>query len=205
MSLRLAVLVSGRGSNLAAIIDAIAGGRLDAQVAGVISDQPDAPALARAAAAGIDAVAVARAQFRSRRQWEAALAEAVESFRPDLVVLAGFMRILSPVFLERFGGQVINIHPSLLPAFPGLEAQRQALAGGAKISGCTVHYVDSGCDTGPIIAQREVPVLEDDDMESLSARILEQEHELLVEVLVGLAARWNEQHEEGSGCQSRER
>lgn len=198
MSMRLVVLASGRGSNLQAIIDAVACGSLDVQLAGVVSDQPGAAALARAAAAGVSTAEVPRAGYGSRSQWEFALADTVASLSPDLVVLAGFMRILSPVFLERFGGQVINIHPSLLPSFPGLEAQRQALARGVKYSGCTVHYVDAGCDSGPIIAQRVVPVLEEDDVESLSARILEQEHELLVEVLRGFAARRNEQHKEGA-------
>jgi phosphoribosylglycinamide formyltransferase-1 len=203
VSMRLVVLASGRGSNLQAIIDACARGTLDAHVAGVVSDQPGAAALERASAARIRAVAVPRANYGSRSRWEEALAEVVASLNPHLVVLAGFMRILSPVFIERFGGNVINIHPSLLPSFPGLEAQKQALDRGVKYSGCTVHFVDSGCDTGPIIAQRVVPVLEGDDVESLSSRILEQEHELLVEVLRDFAARWNEQHGEGSQWQSR--
>lgn len=198
MKLALAVLVSGRGTNLQAVLDAVADGRLSAVISGVVCDRRGALALERAAKAGVPTALVCMEDYPSRKEWEVALADAVEALepRPDLVVLAGFMRILSPVFLERFGGQVINIHPSLLPAFPGLDAQKQALDRGVKFSGCTVHYVDAGCDTGPIIGQRVVPVLPDDDVDSLSERILEQEHELLVEVLSGFAARWEEEHKE---------
>ena len=183
MRIRLAVLVSGRGSNLQAIMDAIGAGRLDASVEVVISDMPDAPALERARARGIPAVAVRRRDYFSRAEFEAALADAAEWARPDLIVLAGFMRLLGPAFLDRFPGRVINIHPSLLPAFPGLEAQRQALEYGVKFTGCTVHYVDYGMDSGTIIDQRVVVVMPGDDVDSLSARILEQEHDLLVEVI----------------------
>lgn len=181
--IRLAVLVSGRGSNLQAIMDAIGAGRLDASVEVVISDMPDAPALERARARGIPAVAVRRRDYSSRAEFETALADAAERARPDLIVLAGFMRLLGPAFLDRFPGRVINIHPSLLPAFPGLEAQRQALEYGVKFTGCTVHYVDYGMDSGTIIDQRVVAVMPGDDVDSLSARILEQEHGLLVEVI----------------------
>lgn len=166
-----------------AIMDAVGTGRLDASVEVVISDVPDAPALERARARGIPAVVVRRRDYSSRAEFETALARAVEKAQPDLVVLAGFMRLLGPAFLDRFPCRVINIHPSLLPAFPGLEAQRQALEYGVKLAGCTVHYVDYGMDSGTIIDQRVVEVTPEDDVDSLSARILEQEHELLVDVI----------------------
>lgn len=185
---RIVVMASGRGTNFQAIIDAVETGQLHAaQVAGLVCDEPDAPALKRAAAHGVPAVVVARESHPSRASFERALAEAVGSFRPDLVVLAGFMRILGETFLGAFEGRVINIHPSLLPAFRGLDAQRQALEYGVRYSGCTVHFVDHGMDTGPIIGQRVVPVMPDDTVESLSARILEQEHGLLVECIAGIA------------------
>lgn len=187
--MRLVVMASGRGSNLQAILDAIASRRLDAEVAAVVSDQEGAAALDRAERAGVRGIVVRRSDFGSRREWDRALGNTVEGLKPDLVVLAGFMRILKPEFLDRLPGKVINIHPSLLPSFPGLEAQKQALDYGVKYSGCTVHYVDEGCDSGPIIDQRVVQVLPDDDVESLSDRILKQEHELLVDVLVRLAAQ----------------
>ena len=192
MSIRLAVLVSGRGSNLQAIIDAIRTGRLQASVEIVVSDAADAPAVARARAAEIPAAVVRRRDYSSRAEFELALAGAVEKARPDLVVLAGFMMLLGPAFLDRFPGRVINIHPSLLPAFPGLEAQKQALEYGVKFSGCTVHYVDYGMDSGAIIDQRVVEVMPGDDVDSLSARILEQEHELLVGVIGRMGEQMNE-------------
>lgn len=201
----MAVLVSGRGSNLQAIIDAIRAGRLQASVEVVVSDAADAPAVARARTAGIPAVVVRRRGYSARAQFELALAAAVEKARPDLVVLAGFMRLLGPEFLDRFPGRVINIHPSLLPAFPGLEAQRQALEYGVKFSGCTVHYVDYGMDSGTIIDQRVVEVMSGDDVDSLSARILKQEHELLVDVIGRLSEQMNEavneQVSEQMGCE----
>lgn len=185
---RIVVMASGRGTNFQAIIDAVETGELHAaQVAGLVCDEPDAPALKRAAAHGVPAVVVARESHPSRAAFERALAEAVGSFRPDLVVLAGFMRILGETFLGAFEGRVINIHPSLLPAFRGLDAQRQALEYGVRYSGCTVHFVDHGMDTGPIIGQRVVPVMPDDTVQSLSARILEQEHGLLVECIAAIA------------------
>lgn len=192
MSIRLAVLVSGRGSNLQAIIDAIRTGRLQASVEIVVSDAADAPAVARARAAEIPAAVVRRRDYSSRAEFELALAGAVEKARPDLVVLAGFMMLLGPAFLDRFPGRVINIHPSLLPAFPGLEAQKQALEYGVKFSGCTVHYVDYGMDSGAIIDQRVVEVMPGDDVDSLSARILKQEHELLVDVIGRMGEQMNE-------------
>lgn len=202
-SIRLAVLVSGRGSNLQAIVDAVRAGRLQASVEVVVSDVADAPALARARAGGIPAAVVRRRDYPSRAEFELALAGAVERARPDLVVLAGFMRLLGPAFLDRFPGRVINIHPSLLPAFPGLEAQKQALEYGVRFTGCTVHYVDYGMDSGAIIDQRVVEVMPGDDGDSLSARILEQEHELLVDVIrrIGAQMKMDEKTGEETGKQ----
>lgn len=192
-SIRLAVLVSGRGSNLQAIVDAVRAGRLQASVEVVVSDVADAPAVARAREGGVPAAVVRRRDYPSRAEFELALAGAVEKARPDLVVLAGFMRLLGPAFLDRFPGRVINIHPSLLPAFPGLEAQKQALEYGVRFTGCTVHHVDYGMDSGAIIDQRVVEVMPGDDVDSLSARILEQEHELLVDVIGRFAQHRSEQ------------
>lgn len=174
--LRIAVLASGRGSNLQALVDAGESGRMDGKVALVVSDNPGAYALERAKEHGIPSRVIERKNFASRRDFDSAFADAVEDSGVDIVALAGFMRIISPSFLHRFPGKVINIHPSLLPAFPGLDAQKQALEYGVKITGCTVHFVDEGVDTGPIIIQSAVPVLPDDTVELLSARILQQEH-----------------------------
>lgn len=179
--LRLAVLASGRGSNLDAILAAIDRGDLQARVVVVAGDNPAAPALEKARARGIPAAALDRARFPAkggRDAFERALLAALAPHEPDLVVLAGFMRLLGPAFLTAYEGRVINIHPALLPAFPGLHAQEQALDYGVKVAGCTVHFVDTGMDTGPIIAQRAVPVLEGDTAETLAARILEQEHDV---------------------------
>ena len=170
------MLASGRGSNLQALVDAGEKGAMDGAVALVVSDNPDAYALTRAKNHGIPFRVIERKSFASRRAFDSALACAVEESGADLVALAGFMRIISPSFLSRFPGKVINIHPALLPSFPGLDAQRQALEYGVKITGCTVHFVDEGVDTGPIIIQSAVPVLSGDTVESLSSRILEQEH-----------------------------
>ncbi len=159
-------------------MDAIAAGRLPAQVVVVLSDKQGAVALERARAAGIPAEFVDPASFPSREAFDRRLAERLKAYGVDLVVLAGFMRILSPAFVRAFPGRIMNIHPSLLPAFPGLHAQRQALEYGVKVSGCTVHFVDEGLDSGPIIMQAAVPVREGDTEESLAARILEQEHRL---------------------------
>ncbi len=174
--LRLAVLASGRGSNLQALVDAGEKGAMDGTVSLVVSDNPAAYALERAKKHGIPFRVIERKSFASRQAFDDALACAVEESGADLAALAGFMRIISPSFLARFPGKVINIHPALLPSFPGLDAQRQALEYGVKITGCTVHFVDEGVDTGPIIIQSAVPVLPGDTVESLSARILEQEH-----------------------------
>ena len=180
----LGVLVSGRGSNLQAILDAIHAGRLPlAKVGVVISDNPEAKALLRVRGMGIPTVVLERKAFADRTAYETALAGELERHQVDLVVLAGFMRILSACFIQRFPGAIVNIHPSLLPAFPGLDAQGQALRYGVKVAGCTVHFVDEGTDTGPIILQKVVPVEEGDTGETLADRILIQEHRALPEAL----------------------
>ena len=185
MKKKIGVLVSGRGSNLQALIDRLP--ELPVEISVVISDVPDAFALERARRAGIPAL-VTEASGKSRQEFELALAGVLREYGVDFVVLAGFMRLLGSQFLAGAPGPVINIHPALLPAFPGLHAQAQALAYGVKVSGCTVHFVDEGMDTGPIIAQRAVPVLDSDDVDSLAERILEQEHVLLPEVVALLAS-----------------
>lgn len=182
-TLELGVLVSGTGSNLQAILDAIEGGKLDARVRLVISNVPSAPALLRAKRAGVPSRVVAHKAFAARADFDRALVQALCSAKVQWVVLAGFMRVLGEEFLEAFPMRVVNIHPSLLPAFPGIDAQAQALAYGVRITGCTVHLVDRGTDTGPVIAQAAVPVLPDDDRDTLASRILEAEHRLLVRVL----------------------
>jgi phosphoribosylglycinamide formyltransferase-1 len=175
---RLAVLISGSGSNLQALLDACAQADYPAQVACVVSNVPTAFGLERARKAGVPAVALDHKAFASRADFERALGEELGKAGVEWVCLAGFMRLLSADFLARFPGRVLNIHPALLPAFPGLHAPRQALERGVKIAGCTVHFVDAGTDTGPIIAQAAVPVLPGDDEASLSARILVEEHRL---------------------------
>lgn len=175
---RLGVLISGRGSNLQAIIDAIAEGRLRAQIAVVISNVPDAAGLQRATAAGIEALVLPHRGFPGREAYDAALAEALQRRRVDLVCLAGFMRLLGPGFIDAFPNRILNVHPSLLPAFPGLEAQRQAFEHGVKVTGATIHLVNAELDAGPIVMQSAVPVLPDDTVETLTARILVEEHRL---------------------------
>jgi phosphoribosylglycinamide formyltransferase-1 len=180
---RLGILISGRGSNMIALADAVEQGRIPgAEIALVISDQPDAAGITRAAARGLKTLVIER-DGRSREEHEVQTIGALEEHKIDLVCLAGFMRLLSPYFIDVYRGRILNIHPSLLPAFPGLAAQRQALVHGAKWSGCTVHFVDETLDGGPIIVQKKVPVLADDSEESLSARILEQEHKLYAEAV----------------------
>lgn len=176
--LRLGVLASGRGSNLQAILDAGRAADYPARVVVVVSDRERAPALERAARAGVVGVLVNPKDFSDRTAYDAALARRLDEHRVGLVCLAGFMRILTPAFVRAFGGRILNVHPSLLPAFPGLAPQRAALEYGAKVAGVTVHFVDEGIDTGPIVLQASVPVLADDSEETLSARILEQEHRL---------------------------
>lgn len=184
----LGVLISGRGSNLSAILEAIAAGALDARVRLVISNKASAAGLDHARAAGIPTLVVPHAAYPDRTSFDAALVAALREHGVTWVVLAGFMRLVTPVLLDAFPYRVVNIHPSLLPAFPGVDAQAQALAYGARITGCTVHLVDAGTDSGPILAQAAVPVLEGDTRDSLAARILVQEHALLVRVLAGLGA-----------------
>lgn len=176
--LRIGVLVSGRGSNLQAIIDAVQAGWLPVEIGVVISDKPEAYALERARRADIPAVVIERGSFESRGAFEQAMLAALETYGVELIALAGFMRILSGHFTARYAQRVINIHPALLPAFPGLHAQAQALNYGVKVTGCTVHFVDEGMDTGPIILQAAVPVEDDDTEETLSQRILTQEHRI---------------------------
>lgn len=173
---RLAILLSGRGSNFVAIHEAIRRGDLNAEICCVISNVPDAAGLQRANEFGLTAMSISSRNIE-RVEYDRMLVKALRSFDPTLICLAGFMRILSPEFLREFPGRVLNIHPALLPSFPGLHAQRQALQYGVKIAGCTVHIADEGVDTGPIILQRTVEVLDGDTEETLSARILEQEHQ----------------------------
>lgn len=187
MTMRLGVLVSGSGTNLQSILDACADGRLDAQVRLVVSNRAGAFALERAARAGVPTRVLEHKQFSSREDFDHALVDALRAAEVEWIALAGFMRVLTPVFLEAFPGRIVNIHPSLLPAFPGVNSQQQAFDYGVKVAGCTVHFVDGGVDTGPIIAQRAVPVLESDDADSLRARILEQEHSLFVEALQAIS------------------
>ena len=172
---KLGILLSGRGSNFEAIADSIKAGRLQAEIAIVISNRADAPGLESARRRGLNARLIP-SKSRVREEHDREVVAALREAKVDLVCLAGYMRLLSPEFVRAFPNRILNIHPSLLPAFPGLEAQKQALEYGAKVSGCTVHIVDEHLDHGPIIVQKSVPVLEADDERSLSARILEQEH-----------------------------
>ena len=176
--IKLGVLVSGRGSNLQAIIDNIEKGALSAEIAVVISDQEDAYALERARKHKIPAVHIDAKRYGTRDTYDAALVGELKKRTVDLVCLAGFMRIITPVLIKAFPNRILNIHPSLLPAFPGLHVQKKALNHGVKFSGCTVHFVDEGVDTGPIIIQAVVPVLDNDTENSLSERILKQEHKI---------------------------
>jgi len=187
--LLVGVLASGNGSNLQAIIDSSQAGKIDVEVAVVVSDVADAHALERARRAGIPAVHVPPGRFRTRLTPEAerGFVEVLEEHGVTVVALAGFMRILHDDFLKRYAGRVLNVHPALLPAFPGLHGQRQALDYGVKWAGATVHFVDAGVDTGPIILQSAVPVMDDDTEDTLAARILEQEHRIYPEAL-GLIA-----------------
>ena len=172
----LGILLSGRGSNFIAIADSIDAGRIaDARIAVVISNKPDAPGIATARQRGLNALVIP-SKGRPREEHDREVVSALKQHNVDLVCLAGYMRLLSPWFVQQFPHRILNIHPSLLPAFPGLEAQEQAFAYGVKVSGCTVHFVDEELDHGAIIVQKAVPVLDTDDEHSLAARILEQEH-----------------------------
>ncbi len=181
--LNIGVLISGSGSNLQSIMDACAAGRLKARVACVISNKADAFGLERARKAGIPALHLDHRAYTGREAYDEALVATLREFDVELVALAGFMRIITPVLLEAFPMAVMNIHPALLPAFPGLHAQQQALDYGAKVAGCTVHFVDPGTDTGPIILQAAVPVIEGDTEQTLSARIQKEEHRLYPEAI----------------------
>jgi phosphoribosylglycinamide formyltransferase-1 len=185
---RLAILLSGRGSNFEAIADAAESGAIpNAEVVAVISDVADAPGLNRAVERGVPAFPIPRAG-EGRREHEEKIRAILESARPDL----GYMRLLSPEFIARFRGRILNIHPALLPKFPGLDGQRRALEAGEAESGCTVHFVDEGTDTGPVILQRRVPVLAGDTVESLSARILAEEHRAYPEAIATVLSRLEE-------------
>ena len=175
---RLGILISGRGSNLQAIVDAIGEGRLSASIAVVISNDPAAQGLQRARAAGIETAVLPHRDWPSREAYDRALVATLHEHTVDLVCLAGFMRLLGPAFIDAFPDRVLNVHPSLLPAFPGVDAQRQALEHGVKVSGATVHFVTAELDAGPIIVQAPVPVLSTDTADSLAERILVEEHRL---------------------------
>ncbi len=175
-SLKIAVLASGSGSNLQAIIDEIRSGLLPAELVLVLSDKTQAYALQRAEAAGVPTKVLLPADFATREDYDAEVVRLLKASGAEVVALAGYMRLVTPVLLQAFPQRVLNIHPALLPSFPGLHGQRQAFEYGVKVAGCTVHFVDEDMDSGPIILQAPVPVLEDDDADKLAARILEQEH-----------------------------
>src|ERR1035437_3542697 len=181
----IVILISGRGSNMESLLDAVATGSLDVRVGAVLSNRPDAKGLQTAVARGIPTRVVDHEAFAGREAFDAAMAEAIDAFSPDLVVLAGFLRILSDSFVEHFSGRLINIHPSLLPAFPGLHTHRRALQEGVRVHGCTVHFVTPALDHGPIIAQAAVPVLDGDDETSVAERGQAGEHQIYT-----LAVRW---------------
>ena len=183
MNRRLAVLISGRGSNLQSIIDAIGTGELDATIAVVVSNRSDAPGLLRAREAGIEALCLDHRAYPDRTAYDMAIVELLKARDVGLVCLAGFMRLVREPLLQAFPNAILNIHPSLLPAFPGVDAQAQALVHGVKVSGATVHLVTGELDNGPIIAQAAVPVLDDDTRDSLAARILIEEHKLYPEAI----------------------
>ena len=176
--LKLGVLVSGRGSNLQSIIDHCEAGKIPAEVVVVISDKENAYALERARKHGIEALFIDPKSYASKEEFEKAMGDELEKRGVELICLAGFMRILSPYFVNRFKNRIINIHPALLPSFPGLHGQKQAVDHAVKIAGCTVHFVDEGVDSGPIIIQAAVPVFSDDDEDTLAARILKCEHKI---------------------------
>ena len=181
----IVILISGRGSNMEALIAARDAGQLPANIAAVLSNRADAKGLATAAAAGIPTCVLDHQAFAGREAFDAALVAAIDEFSPDLVVLAGFMRILTPVFVNHYEGRLLNIHPSLLPSFTGLHTHQRALEAGVRVHGCTVHFVTAELDHGPIVLQAAVPVLDGDDEASLAARVLQQEHRAYP-----LAVRW---------------
>jgi len=179
---RLGILISGRGSNFEAIANSVGAGQLDAEIAVVISNRPEAAGLEIARQRGLNAVSLP-SKGLDREVYDRLLVEELQKQRVDLVVLAGFMRLLSASFIRQFPNRILNIHPSLLPSFPGLDAQHQALEHGVRITGCTVHFVDEHLDAGPILLQAAVPVLDDDTVDSLSARILHEEHRIYSEAI----------------------
>ena len=183
---RVAILISGRGSNMAALIDAAASPDFPAEIVGVISNRADAKGLAIAAAKGVS-TQVIPSKGIPREEHDAALDKALDGMKAEIVCLAGYLRLLTDGFVARWSGSLINIHPALLPAFPGVDAQAQAIAYGVRVAGCTVHFVDPGVDTGPIIAQAAVEVEDGDDRDKLALKILEKEHELLVRVISWIA------------------
>jgi phosphoribosylglycinamide formyltransferase-1 len=188
--MRLAILLSGRGSNFQAIHEAVQNGELDAEIVCVISNRPDAQGIQRARDFGYAAHVIDHKAFADRAAHEAEVLRVLDEARPDFIALAGYMRLLGASFIERYRHRIVNIHPSLLPAFPGVDAQAQAVAYGVKISGCTVHLVDEHLDAGPILVQRTVEVRDGDTAETLAARILVQEHEAYVEALRKLSGSW---------------
>lgn len=183
---KIVVFASGRGSNAAALLEACRDGRIAGEPVLVFSDVPGAPVLAKAAALGVPQAALAPGDFPTRQAYEEAVIRILADYAPDLICLAGYMRLVGPTLLSVYGGRIVNIHPSLLPSFPGLHAQRQAAEAGVKLSGCTVHFVDAGMDTGPIIAQTAVPVYADDTEDSLAERILAVEHATYIEAVAGI-------------------
>ncbi len=187
--MRVAVLLSGRGSNFQAIHEAVRSGQLDAEIVCVLTNRPDAPGIQRALDYGYAAHVIDHKTFAHREAHEEAVFRVLDEAMPDIIVLAGYMRLLSAAFVDRYPNRIVNIHPSLLPAFPGVDAQAQALAYGVRVTGCTVHLVDEHLDAGPILVQRTVEVHPTDTAETLSARILEQEHEAYVEALRMLASQ----------------
>ncbi|MDR3054722.1 MAG: phosphoribosylglycinamide formyltransferase [Zoogloeaceae bacterium] len=183
---RIVILISGRGSNMESLIRAQRAGELgEARIVAVLSNRPDARGLLTAAAAGIHAEALDHKQYPDRESFDAALMSAIDAHQPDLVVLAGFLRILSEGFVRHYSGRLLNIHPSLLPAFPGLHTHQRALEAGVRLHGCSVHFVTPTLDHGPIVLQAAVPVLDDDDKERLAARVLAEEH-----LIYPRAVRW---------------
>jgi phosphoribosylglycinamide formyltransferase-1 len=185
---RLGILLSGRGSNFVAIAESITAGRLDAEIALVISNRADAPGIKAARARALN-VAMLPSRGIEREEYDALLARELDQAGVDLICLAGYMRLLSPWFIRRYPLQILNIHPSLLPAFPGLEVQQRAIDHGVKVSGCTVHFVDEELDSGPIVKQAAVPVLDNDTAESLATRILKEEHRIYSEAIALVLSR----------------
>jgi len=183
---RLGVLISGRGSNLQAIIDAISNRQLDATIAVVISNRADADGLGRAREAGIEAICLDHRSHGDRESYDRMLVSELQARDVGLVCLAGFIRVLTPVFLDAFPNAVLNIHPSLLPAFPGLDAQRQAWEHGVKVTGATVHFVTADLDAGPIVSQASVSIRDDDTLDTLAARILDEEHRIYPKAIAGV-------------------